>query len=430
MNAPQEITPMPRTLRLRLTLLAMISLAATAPHTFAQLAQVPATAPAALSSPAPAERHRRGQYTLAQPGVPALLWLEARLNLNEPSDAQTTADIRSGKQKWSVQDARQPQETWDVCVPRSYAPGLPHGILVYINAGDSGATPEAYRPLLEKYHLLGIGANNSGNQHDVAMRIAHALYAVQLLRQRYDIAPERIYLFGLSGGGRVATRILLFYPEIFTGGMPVVGTNFYLPLKLADGRTSPGFWENPDPRRLNLARRNVRIAFLEGEKDPNREQTWLAYEAYRNDGFQFVTFLEQEKLGHDLPAPDWFARGLKFLDEPLRDKARKSFVHAQQLYQRHQLGAALQAYHLAYAHGPDEDYNPQARARLLELTRQYRRDAAAFHAQMQANPAPARAAEISARFQAQWGPHADADIQAATGKTPATHPVQEPNNGG
>lgn len=60
-------------------------------------------------------------------------------------------------------------ESFEVYVPGDYQPDTPYGLFVWISPGDSGAIPEAYKPALDKYRLIWIGANRE--RRDVSERI-------------------------------------------------------------------------------------------------------------------------------------------------------------------------------------------------------------------------------------------------------------------
>lgn len=49
---------------------------------------------------------------------------------------------------------------------------------------------------------------------------------IETMRRRFRIAPDRIYVFGLSAGGALSTALLAAYPDIFAGGCIVAGMPF------------------------------------------------------------------------------------------------------------------------------------------------------------------------------------------------------------
>src|SRR5262249_49350029 len=81
------------------------------------------------------------------------------------------------------------------------------------------------------------------------------------VRRRLAIDPDRVYLSGMSGGGRVAARVAYGLPESCAGVMPICGSYSL--------RDEP--WV-----RLRVAER-LSVALLEGENDWLRVETERAY---------------------------------------------------------------------------------------------------------------------------------------------------------
>jgi len=124
------------------------------------------------------------------------------------------------------------QESFEVAVPPS--PMDPDGLLVWIPAAPSGAMPPELGPALEKCHVRYAGLNNAGNERPVAVRMNLALDAVHAVCQRMPVRPDRIWVGGISGGGKTASRMALLYPEVFRGGLFVVGASYFPPVPMRD----------------------------------------------------------------------------------------------------------------------------------------------------------------------------------------------------
>jgi hypothetical protein len=93
-------------------------------------------------------------------------------------------------------------ESFEVYAPESYKPEEKWGLIVWINAGNSGRPPEVFIPLLAKHKLLWIGPNNVQNDRAYWCRIGLAIDAAQNMKKRYTIDETRVYVSGGSGGGR------------------------------------------------------------------------------------------------------------------------------------------------------------------------------------------------------------------------------------
>ena len=142
---------------------------------------------------------------------------------------------------------------------------------------------------------------------------------------RYNITPRRVYISGLSGGGRVASMVGVAYADVFAGTFPIVGANFYKPMPAPGGRHSPPSFA-PAGTILAEAKKRNRFVLLTGSKDFNRENTKDVYRrGFKAEGFRHVLYLEVPDMGHALPSGEWFAQGLDFLDRddpPFKAKAK------------------------------------------------------------------------------------------------------------
>ncbi|MDA3934885.1 MAG: hypothetical protein PF630_11250 [Gammaproteobacteria bacterium] len=271
----------------------------------------------------PIEKHITGSYAITTPGVPSKIYLETLHRYGIKTDDKLMAQVHPHDPHWLAEQADQ-DAIYQVIVPANYSKMLPYGILVFINSRDSGMLFRQYHPLLEKHRLIAIGADHSGNTHATIIRHVYAVAAACLLLELYNIDKDRIYITGVSGGGRVTSQVMLMNADLFTGGIPIIGSNPYRDLPIAGNRYVPGFWRRPDQRILNHARRNSRYAFMTGSKDYNRAVTKRIYEEYRKRRFRYVSYFEEPGYGHTVPSAGWFERAIMFLDKPLVDEIHRA----------------------------------------------------------------------------------------------------------
>ena len=239
-------------------------------------------------------------------------------------------------------------ETYELYVPPDYQPGVPYGLLVWINAIDHGRPFGHLWSVLEKRHLIWVGANNSGNDNETHRRMALALDAVYNMAKRYTIDKDRVYVAGFSGGGRVSSRLAPAYPDVFQGGFYLCGANFAAKIhKAAKGRS--------------------RFVLLTGENDFNLEDTRDVYDKYTASRFRFATLIEVPGLAHDIPDAQWFEKGIVALDRPLGAKAKKAYLRGVGFEKSKRFGDAWLAYTQAYIRGGDQDFVDQARDQAGEI---------------------------------------------------------------
>lgn len=192
---------------------------------------------------------------------------------------------------------------------------LPWGVLIWISPSPTGYVPRGYERVLAERKLIWISIHNNGNNRETLERFGLTLCAAYNAQLLYDVDPERIYLAGLSGGGRSTSMLATVYADVFRGGMPVVGCNFYRTLEVP---SNPGrAWGASTPPSSAMARlaKNQPLIIVTGGDDYNREQCEVFADAYQGDGYRMVTYVEHEGMGHTYQSPEQFAETLALLDE-------------------------------------------------------------------------------------------------------------------
>jgi hypothetical protein len=217
------------------------------------------------------------------------------------------------------------EESFEVYVPPAYTGDKPFGLLVFVNPHPSGRPPRQYLGPIEKHRLIYVSPNKIGNDRIFRNRMGLAIDAVVNMKARYKIDPERVYVSGISGGGRISSMLGFCYPDVFSGGIYIIGCNSYRTVQSTEqkvpetgkfGYFFPSF-KPPAPPLFKLARTHSRHVLITADFDGNREQTWLYYQGFVADKFEHVTYYQVPGLGHQAPDGDWFDAALDFLDQPL-----------------------------------------------------------------------------------------------------------------
>jgi len=209
------------------------------------------------------------------------------------------------------------EERLFVRLPRGYDPRTPAGLLVWINAGDSGEPPAPFHKALDALGIVCIGAARSGNNRLISDRYQLALDGVATAKRRYHIDDERVYVTGISGGGRTASNLQGCFPDVFTGCVPIVGVNTFRNVPTGTGRFWPAGYMKPRIELLRLLRQR-RIAPMTGNDDFNYQSTLSTARVMRQDRLDVRVF-EWPDMAHTLPTPDRFLEALSWVDEPWRD---------------------------------------------------------------------------------------------------------------
>lgn len=239
-------------------------------------------------------------------------------------DKKTIAERFNGGASSSLEGADRDlsKEKFNIRLPQGYSPRSPAGLLVWVNAMNSGAPPEVFWPALDELNIICIGANDSGNNRHVSNREQLALDAVATAARRYHIDSRRVYITGISGGGRVSSMMTACFPDVFTGAVPIVGLACYENVPNGTGRFYRAGFAKPRADLFALFKTR-RVAPITGRKDFNQVEIEQAAAIMKLDGVSIRVF-QEVKLGHELPPPALFADAIRWVDEPAIDmrKAR------------------------------------------------------------------------------------------------------------
>ena len=189
--------------------------------------------------------------------------------------------------------------TWDIYVPDRYRPDIPAGLMVYISPSNSGEIPQHWKAVMGDRNVIWVAARKSGNKIAVARRAVYAIAAPTLIGKDYKIDRDRIYLSGLSGGGRVASRVATDFAQLFKGAIFNCGVDF---------------WEAV-PVHMDRVKQN-RYVFVTGTKDHARQRTVKVYEQYVNSGIENSKLMIVEDMEHRNPDSKEFEEAIQYLDSP------------------------------------------------------------------------------------------------------------------
>ncbi|MCC6907006.1 MAG: hypothetical protein IT430_03610 [Phycisphaerales bacterium] len=214
-------------------------------------------------------------------------------------------------------------ESFEVYVPSDYDPARAYGLIVWSSPSESAAAPPQWLPVLDRRDFIWVGANGAGNERIGWYRFGLALDAAHNMRQTYNIDPLRLYIAGMSGGGRIASRLGVAYADEFAGAFMIVGCDFYRRTPVPDqpGKVYIERYQPPPGPVLARAVRDNRYVLLTGSEDFNRTETATIYEhGFVKERFAHATYLEVPDMGHTLPDAEWFDKGLEALDAPLAER--------------------------------------------------------------------------------------------------------------
>lgn len=210
------------------------------------------------------------------------------------------------------------QETLHVRVPAGYHPRRPAGLLIWCSPTPDGRIPDVFAPALDELNIVCVGIDNAGNERDVPDKYQLVFDAVATGRRRFHVDDRRVYITGMSGGGKVSSVLAISYPDIFAAAIPIVGFATYSELDASWGDHSLPYFAVPQAKRLNQARR-MRIALVGGPPDFNYREVVERQRYLEADGFTNIRFFSYPDMGHVMPRPERFAEVLDWVDEPYRE---------------------------------------------------------------------------------------------------------------
>ena len=190
---------------------------------------------------------------------------------------------------------------WEIYVPENYSSTKPAGIMVNISPLRSGSIPKRWKPVMDRHNLIWIGANRAGNPVMTMRRMLFAALAPVQIQNHYSVNTDRIFVSGLSGGGRVSSLVAIEFARQFKGAIYICGVN-------------PPRQEQPV--LLDQVREN-RFVFLTGSKDFNKDETKRVFARYKKLGVEHIQLMVVPHMSHRNPDADDFEEAIRFLDDGL-----------------------------------------------------------------------------------------------------------------
>lgn len=277
--------------------------------------------------------HFSERSPLSDPGLMAQItrWPQERMPAYDPAD-----------------------HVFQLVVPKDYDGSEAYGVLVFIHPKNNISIERFYgrsiQELLAQHKLIWVSYSDAGNPVMPNIRLGLALDAVHNVQKKYRIDQRRVYVSGISGGGRMTCVAGIYYPQVFTGMLPMAGTTYFRDVKLPEdpelralikpappeGATVwPRHLFEPSARRLKEMTQKQHWVLLAGETDYNMPQMRAHYEqGFKRDGFKHAHYLEVPGMGHVYPDAKWYGKALALLDKPLNEDPAAGLEPADERTQR------------------------------------------------------------------------------------------------
>jgi hypothetical protein len=267
-----------------------------------------------IASAEESQPHQKGSFT-------AVFEQYSPLSNTDSLSGRMGVPVERGPNKRHHYDIE--QESFEVYVPDCYDSNMPFGLIVWISAGPSGSIHDS-KELMAKHKLIWVGANNSGNDAKIYnRRIPLALDAAYNMQKLYNIDPNRVYVAGISGGGRVASITAFHHSDVYSGGIFIIGANYWVTMSVPGQQNT--IWRancpRPQPKYLIRAKKFGRYVLLTGDTDINRLQMHTYYERGYSKFLNNVLYIQVPGMGHEMPPAEELDKALEYVDKPSSQKA-------------------------------------------------------------------------------------------------------------
>ncbi len=200
---------------------------------------------------------------------------------------------------WLPADFQSTSQSFELFVPVRRDPKQPVPLILFISPGNQPSGWKNFEPVCKKLGFAFAGVRDAGNDVRGQKRIRIILDVLDEVRRQLPVDPDRTYVAGFSGGGRMACAVGFALPEFFGGVVPIC----------AGGQL------REEPWLRQRAAERLSVALLTGQNDFNKgevERMWGTY--FKEVGVRSRTWT-QPGLGHGIPREEVLLEAVRWLDE-------------------------------------------------------------------------------------------------------------------
>jgi predicted esterase len=200
--------------------------------------------------------------------------------------------------------------TYELYVPPKLSSRNLVSLVLFVPPSNRSNIVRVWKDAATKHSVILAGVHEAGNGVAMPKRVRAVMDVLDDVRRRFNVDPDKTYISGYSGGGRVACSIAFALPEYFGGVIPVC----------AGGSLR----QEPWLRQRVIDR--LSIAQLTGESDFNRGECERLHQTEMDEiGVRCKTWVTP-KLGHEVPGSAVLDEALTWLMEDVA--AHKKFATA------------------------------------------------------------------------------------------------------
>ena len=191
------------------------------------------------------------------------------------------------------------KQLFDLYLPPRKDPKQPIPAILFISADSDAAGWKSFEPICTKRGMAFIAVRGAGNSTPGPKRCRIILDCLDEVRRHVPLDPDRTYLTGFSGGGRIACAIGFALPEYFGGIIPLCA----------------GGDLREEPWLRHRARDRLSVALVTGQTDFNRGEIeqWKG-PLWSDLGLRTKVWIEPN-LGHGIPNATTLSNAIVWLEE-------------------------------------------------------------------------------------------------------------------
>lgn len=198
-----------------------------------------------------------------------------------------------------LKDYDSTKQQYELYAPPKRDPKKLLPVIVFISPGAEPMGWNQFEPVCKSLGILFVGVRDAGNDCPNKRRVRIVLDVLDDVRRNYPTDPDRTYLAGFSGGGRIACAVAFALPDCFGGVLPIC----------ASGDLRDETW-----LRQRVIDR-LSVALMTGDGDFNRAEVERLRGPYLKDVGVRARWWEQAGLGHGVPGEKQLTEAVKWLDE-------------------------------------------------------------------------------------------------------------------
>ena len=196
------------------------------------------------------------------------------------------------------------KQRFELYVPAGVDSERPVPLILFISPSQTATGLAQFRAFCDREGVLFASPHQAGNQTPGPRRIRIVMDTLDEVRRRFHVDPDRTYIGGFSGGGRIAFAIATALSEYFGGIIPVC----------AGGQLRSESWL----RKRVIDR--LRIALLTGENDFNRGEIERMTQTQLSGVGATSRVWTVSQLGHTIPPDEILSEACGWLEAGLKSR--------------------------------------------------------------------------------------------------------------